>query len=59
MLGVAQRLDEAGKLEDLDVGRAVGGPVVPPADDYIAAASDCTGQQNQVPSSRQYSPLRG
>ena len=35
-MGAAQGLDEAGKLEDLDVGGTVG-PVVVPADDYVAA----------------------
>ena len=35
-MGAAQGLDEAGKLEDFDVGGAVR-PVVMPADDYIAA----------------------
>jgi len=37
-LGAAQGLDEAGKLEDLDVDGA-GVPVVAPADDYIAAGA--------------------
>ena len=31
-----QGIDEGGKLEDFDVGGA-GGPVVMPADDYVAA----------------------
>ena len=35
-MGVAQGFDAAGKLEDLDLGGAVG-PVVMPADDYVAA----------------------
>jgi hypothetical protein len=34
--GVAEGFDEAGKLEDLDVGGA-GGPIMVPADDYVAA----------------------
>lgn len=33
---VAQGFDQGGKLEDLDVGGAVG-PIVVPADDYVAA----------------------
>ena len=36
ILGAAQGLDEAGKLEDLDVG-GTGGPIMVPADDYVAA----------------------
>ena len=35
-MGAAQGFDEGGKLEDLDVGGTVG-PVVMPADDYVAA----------------------
>ena len=35
-MGAARGFDEAGKLEDLDVGGAVV-PVVVPADDYVAA----------------------
>ena len=35
-MGLAQGLDAGGKLEDLDVGGTVG-PVVMPADDYVAA----------------------
>lgn len=36
MFGLAQGFNAAGKLEDLDVGGAVG-PVMMPADDYVAA----------------------
>jgi hypothetical protein len=36
MFGSAQGFDAGGKLKDLDVGGAAG-PVVVPADDYVAA----------------------
>ena len=35
-MGAAQGFDVGGKVEDFDVGGAVG-PVVAPTDDYVAA----------------------
>src|SRR5579864_243070 len=48
-VGVAGGLDQAGKLEDLDVGGAVG-PGVMPADDYVAAGHSPSVARPQSPS---------
>jgi hypothetical protein len=49
MFGLAQGLDEAGKVEDFDVGGAVV-PVVVPADDYVAAGHSPGLARSQSPS---------
>ena len=49
MFGLAQGFDQAGELEDLDVGGAVV-PVVMPADDYVAAGHSPSLARSQPPS---------
>jgi|SRR5882762_9291999 hypothetical protein len=49
MFGLAQGFDQAGELEDLDVGGAVV-PVVMPADDYVAAGHSPSLARSQSPS---------